>query len=224
MKDDFVKKINSYTLAFMDKTEEKDYERYLIIKSINWFRFALSSGIFFYLIYSIVDFIAYPDIANKILMTRITLMLPVGIIILLIKDHEWYIKKASLLNIISICLASFGVLLITYIGRHEALIGQNFVGVIMSFIYLYNFLRIPFIKCLFLGGGLLTAAIFMEIMVVKAPFEMLMSNIFFLVTANCICLFTCYLLEYQSAQKRSLLLSFRDHHDSILLYTLNAPV
>lgn len=197
MFDDFKSHISTYTLRFKDIRKEADYEKYLVHKSLLWFRFALFSGVFFYMIYSIVDYVSYPEIASTFLWIRIALMTPVFLIAILISNKKWYLKRANKLNILSIFLAGFGVLLLSYIGRNEPNINRNYVGVIMAFIYLYNFLRVQFVNCSIIGGLLLIASILVEIFVIQAPFDILISNVFFLVMANFICLFTCYLLEYQ---------------------------
>lgn len=206
----FLEMIQLGRLSFDDREAEKAYQSYIIRKSIRWFRFALISGVFFYLSYIVVDFIAYPSIAFTFMLTRFALMFPVVLIVVGSFYLNWYLDKAMTLNIIAVILAGFGVILLTIIGRNEPTINRNFVGIIVAFFYTYNFLRIRFLYCSIIGTSLMFTAIFVEFFVVEPPFAIFLSNSFFLIMSNFIGMLVCYVLEFQFRKEYLLLNKVKD--------------
>ncbi|MBK8805460.1 MAG: HAMP domain-containing histidine kinase [Bacteroidales bacterium] len=147
------KKINRFTLEFSDKSLERSFKSDYFYHSLFQNRLSIIFGMIVFLFFSIIDTYIIPELSIRFIITRVVVILPLGIAALLLS----YTKR----DILSNYFQTFSVLVIGFVINYFILtssyvnLSPYYPGLILYFIYLFTVIRIYFIKSLLVSIGVL---------------------------------------------------------------------
>jgi signal transduction histidine kinase/ActR/RegA family two-component response regulator len=186
--------LNPITLSF-SKDIEKNFLDDYFKNSLNLVRVSLLAGIIFYGLFSILDAQLFPDLKGKLFFIRFAVVSPLLMFLIILSYFHLFKKYFQALVATAMIVAGSGIIIMIYITPPPANFSY-YAGLILVFIWGYSFTRVRFIWAT-LAGWIIVA--FYEIVAVKytnTPFPVLISNNFFILSANIIGMFVCYSIEY----------------------------
>lgn len=178
------------TLSFHDKELNRLYTNDFVCKSLNFARISLFLAIAIYLLFALLDsFVMTPEASAIVWKFRLT-GVTVFIIAIILTYNQKIVKFYQLMMIGVIILGGSPIIfMIMYSGS----VGY-YAGLILALIYAHSLLRLRFIAAALCTWVLVA---FYEIAVHSiTPSNILVSNTFFIVSANILGMFSSYGIEY----------------------------
>ena len=191
--------LNLFTLSFKSPKEER-FNNFFYNNSLLHIRFALFCSIGFYAAFAILDYILIPELFKQFSIIRFGIVIPFAIISLLISYQPKFKKIAQSLLCCLITLAGLGIIIMIYLSReHEDSIVRYtyFVGLILVYIFAYNFAKIRFIYASISGWLILILYALFSLHEIGKFNTYFINNNFFLISANIMGMFSSYLFELE---------------------------
>lgn len=186
--------VNPVTLSFDSPDLNKKFSEYSAQRSLVFVRVSLALAIVLYIAFAWLDPYIIPDVSSEMLVIRVlSCLIFAGATVL--TYTRFGIRHFQLLMSLVVLLGGVGIIVMTQVS--EATGGfQYYAGLILAVMYAHSLLRLRFIYAtittwLVLGGYVATTVL-LEIV----PFEILLNNIFFLVSSNIIGMFASFWIEY----------------------------
>jgi signal transduction histidine kinase len=152
-----------------------------------------------YGLFGILDAKLAPDLLHEFLLYRFAISIPVAAIILgLSFTRGFYKYYQAIASLITIVAGGFIVLMVykAWENQNEIIIQTYYVGLILVFIFSYNFLKMRFIWASISGFILLGLYEFLLFTTISPTPELALSSSFFLISANLMGMFSSYLFEF----------------------------
>jgi signal transduction histidine kinase len=170
--------IKKWNLSFRDPLVERQFHQSYVAQSQILNRGYMLLGILAYLLYSILDFMVLTDDLKLVLFVRLGISI---VLAGLIAATFWRRNYRDLQLILSSCVifSGGGIILMTAVmaAPFNAL---YYAGLILIIIYASNLLILRYIYSTMLSIGLFTTYVLTMVFVNPIPFEMAISNTFFL--------------------------------------------
>jgi hypothetical protein len=186
--------VKSISLSFYSDKDNRLFDRYYTDSSLSFARGSLLLAIILYMAFAWLDPLIIPDVKFELMSVRIVSCLLFGLVIFITYtswgNHHFQFLMSSL-----VILAAIGLIQMVMIAE-SANSYSYYAGLILAVMYAHTLLRIRFIY-----ASITTWFVIFLYMIVIAvfgstPFEVYMSNIFFLFSANLMGMFASYWLEY----------------------------
>jgi hypothetical protein len=196
--------MNVFTLVFVDKKIEKEFEDFFIRKYINHLRFCMILSIVFYSISSFLDILFLNEYYTGWFWRYISVLV-LFIIGLLISYtlKGFYYKYWKLLNLFFVLATAWGFLLASAVAPEPV----NFLlyyGVLISMVFNYTFIRQPFLYAT-LGGWILFGSYIFHSLIFGIPRQYFIFGLAYIGIMNILGMFISYYIESES--RRSFILS-----------------
>ena len=183
-----------WTLRFRDATREADFQRYYFGLSLTRFRVSIALGILLYCVFGLIDPFVMPEVYYIAWIIRYAIFLPAGLL-LLASTYLPLGPRAMYTSILAmITMSTVGIIIMCFLGGVST---NNFyyVSIILINIFMFTFIRPPFVMAFTCGWGLLalygaSVGVFLDL-----PPAILLNDIFFLLTANIIGTSAGYIIE-----------------------------
>lgn len=193
-----IKEINLFSLRIKDEHLEKDYQVTVALESMLQYRVAMITGLLFYLFFIIVDRVTYLEAGRQLSQVRLYFVAPLIMVIFLSTYTKIYIRFSELFNLMAVIICGLGIVIMAFVGKNDPEISRVYVGMIIVFFYLYSFLKVSYLKALFVGSGLVALFISVAWFVDHLP-----SNVFFhmsamLIVSNIVGVTVAYIIEHHS--------------------------
>jgi len=195
-------KFNRLTLAFKGNLRqfEKEFLDDYFQKSLNPFRFAIILALFFYGIFAILDAISIPDLKNIFWFIRFAVIYPCLVAVFLYSYSKSFKKYMQLVLTSIMYLTGLGIIVMFIFAARLANDYSYYAGLILIFIFGYTFIRARFIYATIAGWSIVVTYEISAIWLTETPFQILVNNNYFFISANIIGMFIGYFLEL-SARK-----------------------
>jgi serine phosphatase RsbU (regulator of sigma subunit) len=186
--------VKTFSLSFFSDKENKNFEKYHTKRSLSIIRGSLLLATGLYISFAWLDPMIIPGVDFEFMILRIISCLLFFTAIGLTYTR-WGINHLQILMNILVLVA--GIALIRMVMVAETAGGYSYyAGLILAIMYAHTLLRIRFIYATLTTWFLILMYALITVAYGKTPFEVLMSNLFFLVSANMMGMFASYWLEY----------------------------
>ena len=187
-------KLNWFSLSFSGSFEDA-FREFYFHASLRHIRIALIVGLFFYVIFGILDAWLVPEAKHKLWLIRYAVILPYVTAIFLFSFTHHFKKFMQPATASSVLVAGFGIIAMILIAPYPA-IYSYYAGLLFVFIYGYSFLKLRFLWASCTMWIIVIAYEIAAVWLRKTPIPTLLNNIFFFLSGNILGMFTCYAIEY----------------------------
>ena len=176
--------VHPFTLRFEGDLEAAFLEDYFR-KSLSQVRFSVALGVFFFMIFGILDYIMIPKAIEPVWYIRYAIVSPFLITILVI---TW---TPSFKNMIQQSLAAFvlaagiSIIAMTVVAYPPGSY-YYYAGLVLVLMFSYTLIGARFVYATFVGWSIVLVYEIVAIFVSDTPLSVLISNSFFFVTGNII--------------------------------------
>jgi signal transduction histidine kinase/ActR/RegA family two-component response regulator len=194
--------VNHMTLTFNGDLShyEKGYQEDYFHRSLNPFRFSLILSMIFYGAFAFLDAIMVPALKNVFWFIRFGIVFPVLIVAYIFSYSEPFKKYMQLIISCIIFCSSFGIIvMIVYTSKDGNY--SYYAGLILIFIFGYTFSRARFINAAIAGWTIVISYEVSAIWISQTPFDILVNNNYFFISANIIGMFISYFLELSTRKE-----------------------
>ena len=183
---------------FKDKKTEQDYLIYYRKNSVKHIRIAMLISLALYGLFAWLDQFLFPEIAPIFIQIRFYVVFPFVIFVLLYTFLTPELKQLQLVTSVSVLVGGYAIIYMLYIGGPEVNL-LYYAGLTLVFFFNYDFLKLRFQTASFIGA-LLLLAYFIVAYKINVSTAVLVSSMFFLVSANIMGMVSAYFYELLNRQ------------------------
>ncbi len=184
---------NRITLRFRGELEgafQDDYQR----KSIKQIRLTFVVGAIFYAAFGLLDALTVPAAAPAAAVLRFGIFMPVRLLVLVLSYMPWGKSHLEFLTTVWFVVAGLGIL--TMIAVLPQNTGRTYyAGLIMVLIASYTWLRVRLVWAASAGWLMVLGYQLVAIGMTDMSVDVIISNNFFLVGSNVLCMLACHSIE-----------------------------
>lgn len=206
---------NKITLAFSEGDERLFLKKYFS-ESILQFRVAFILVIILYAAFGYLDSRVVPEYAAAFHAIRFLFVIPVLSIVFLLSFTPVFQKVWQVLLLISVIVGGAGISIMTMAAPKNYV---YYAGMMLVFSAGYFFIKLRFFLASISGWSILLIYNIGAIYFTHTPYELLIINNFFFVSANLIGMFAAYNIEYFT--RRDFFLSQRLDNERLLVLDAN---
>lgn len=188
--------VNNLTLSFSGEDRELEQiflKEYRERSSVNNF-WAIVLGLFFYVLFSILDAVLLPEKKYYIWLIRFVVVSLILVFFVLSYLFSYFKQTAQLIVFFALILSGSGISFMVAIAPSPAA-SSYYAGVILVLMLGYGFARMRFVWASLAGWINVIVYEIIAIGIVHTPSAILVNNNFFFLSANIIGMFTCYAAE-----------------------------
>jgi len=199
-------KLKKGSLSFTDPVLEEKYVRSIKEETLAYIRTVIFISVFFYAFFALLDAYLIPELKYYFWFIRFALIIPFSLLTLIISKFNFFKKSMySFLTFLSLS-AGMGIIAMILIS-YPPVSNIYYAGLILVLLYNYNFLKLPFLLASVIGIILILMYIFAAVYLQQLQEKVLISNCFFLISANFFSMFSNFLIEYYS--RKNFLLKYQ---------------
>ena len=186
--------VHPVTLSFDSPGLNRKFSVYSAKRSLVFVRVSLLLAIFLYIAFAWLDPYIIPDVSSEMLVIRVlSCLVFAGAAVL--TYTQFGIRYFQLLMSLVVVLGGVGIITMTQVS--EATGGyQYYAGLILAVMYAHSLLRLRFIYATVTTWLVLAGYVVTTTLLDMIPFEILLNNVFFLVSSNIIGMFVSFWIEY----------------------------
>ena len=167
-------------------------------RSIGPLRFSLVLAIFFYGIFAVLDAMLFPQLKELFWFIRFGVVTPVLVGVLLFSFSARFKKYMQVILAGIMYLTGLGIIIMSVYAANVAADYSYYAGLILIFIFGYTFIRARFLYASIAGWTIVASYEVAAIAMSDTPFEILINNNYFFVSANVIGMFINYFMEHSA--------------------------
>ena len=204
--------VKPLTLKFSGDLQgmEKEFLDDYFTRSIGPMRFSLVLAIFFYGIFALLDALIFPELKHLFWFIRLGIVTPVLIGVILFSLSSVFKKYMQVILAGIMYVTGLGIIIMSVFAANMAKDYSYYAGLILIFIFGYTFIRARFVYASIAGWSIVASYEIAAMAMSDTPFEILINNNYFFVSANVIGMFISYFMEHSAR---------RDFHMRKLLQT-----
>ncbi len=195
-------------ICFPEKLEEL-FQKYYFFKSINRIRIMLIFGLLVYIFFGIADYILFPKMYRELWSLRALTLFAIAPAVFFIFTGKRYSVVYFVYSVIAITVGLSIVGMMSMILPYEAQI--YYAGIFLVIFFLYTLSGIPFLYTSISSTVIISLYFLIDIFFLHSGSKYLISNMFFLISANIMGLIGGYILEYYI--RKDFLLSLKIYLD-----------
>lgn len=193
-------RVKSLTLKFSGENQgmEREFLDDYFTRSIGPMRFSLVLAIFFYGIFAVLDAMIFPELKHLFWFIRFGVVTPalLGVILFSLSSRFKKYMQEILAGIMYI--TGLGIIIMSVFAANMADDYSYYAGLILIFIFGYTFIRARFVYASIAGWSIVASYEVAAITMSDTPFEILINNNYFFVSANVIGMFISYFMEHSA--------------------------
>ena len=187
-------RINWFTLTFSSNLE-KEYQDVYFQTSLRQLRITFLLGLCFYGLFGFLDAWIVPEAKYRLWIIRYAVFTPYVTGIYLFSFSRYFQKYMQASISFGVLLAGLGITAMILIAPYPAS-HSYYAGLLLVFIYGYNLLRLRFWWATMTGWLIVISYEIAAIWLSPTPLPILVNNNFFFLSANILCMFVAYSIEY----------------------------
>ncbi len=183
-------RVGKFTDAALERAYQQDYfERSRLVV-----RVSVALALILFALFGFLDPIVVPEAQRAIWIIRYGISCPVLLATFLFTFTKHFERYLQATPFVGVLIAGLTIIMITAIAS-EAGAALYYAGLLLAFAWIHGLARLSFRNATLLSSILLVAYELTALFVVPMPGRMLLSNTFFLVSANIIGMFVSFNLE-----------------------------
>ena len=187
-------KINWFTLSFPAYLEN-EFQEHFFQNSLRQLRITFLLGICFYSVFGVLDAWIVPEAKHRLWIIRYAVFVPYALGIYLFSYSSHFKKYMQVSISFGVLLAGLGITAMILIAPYPAS-HSYYAGLLLVFIYGYTFLKLRFWWATMTGWLIVISYEIAAIWLSPTPLTILVNNNFFFLSANILCMFVAYSIEY----------------------------
>jgi signal transduction histidine kinase/CheY-like chemotaxis protein len=187
-------KFNWLRLTFPPNLE-KEYQKVFFKNSLLQVRITFLLGILFYSLFGFLDAWIAPEAKLKLWTIRYTVFVPYVVWVYLFSFSKHFEKYMQISISFGVLLAGLGITAMIMVAPYPAS-HSYYAGLLLVFIYGYTLLRLRFWWATLTGWLIVISYEVAAIWLSPTPLPILVNNNFFFLSANILCMFVNYSIEY----------------------------
>jgi signal transduction histidine kinase len=193
-------RIKPLTLKFSGDLQgmEKEFLDDYFTRSIRPMRFSLVLAIFFYGIFAFLDALIFPELQKLFWFIRFGVVTPVLFGVILFSFSPAFKKYMQVILAGIMYLTGLGIIIMSVYAANLAADYSYYAGLILIFIFGYTFIRARFVYASIAGWSIVASYEIAAMAMSDTPFEILINNNYFFVSANVIGMFISYFMEHSA--------------------------
>ena len=193
-------KLNRFTLAFTGPTKEyeKGFREDYFDRSLNPMRFSLVLAILFFDIFAFLDVLLLPELRNLFWFIRFGVITPLLASVIFFSFSPHFRKYMQPMLSLLMYLTGLSIIVMLTYAANVADHYPYYAGLILIFIFGYTFIKARFIYATVAGWAIVISYEISALWISDTPFEILVNNNFFFISANVIGMFINYFIEYSA--------------------------
>ena len=196
------------------KEMEQEYIPDYSNKSLQTIRVSLLLAAIFYAIFGLLDAKLLPDMKSLLWLVRYTFVIPFIIGVILFSFSKYFLKIMQPVLSITMIVAGIGIIIMIKIAP-APINYAYYAGLILIFMFGYVLIRLRFIWASIAGW---TIVIIYELVAIdNTPYEIILNNNFFFISANIIGMIVCYYFEHYSRRDFFLVNILKNEQKKVLL-------
>jgi signal transduction histidine kinase len=190
-------RVQKLTLKFSGELQgmEKEFLDDYFSRSIEPMRFSLVLAIFFYGIFAFLDALIFPELKQLFWFIRFGIVTPVLIGVILFSFSSVFKQYMQVILAGIMYLTGLGIIIMSVYAANIANDYSYYAGLILIFIFGYTFIRARFVYASIAGWSIVASYEIAAMAMSDTPFEILINNNYFFVSANVIGMFISYFME-----------------------------
>jgi signal transduction histidine kinase/ActR/RegA family two-component response regulator len=195
-------KLNPLTLAFSGDIQqyEKAFRDDYFEHSLKPMRFSLVLSVFFFAIFAFLDALLLPELKNMFWIIRFGIISPLLTAVIVFSFTPAFKKVMQPVLAALMYITGLSIIVMTIFAANKAGNYTYYAGLFLIFIIGYTFIKSRFIYATIVGWSIVASYLVAAIWISDTPFEILINNNFFFISANVIGMFISYFME-QSVRK-----------------------
>ena len=186
--------INPVLLSYYDSNIEDEFKKYYFKSSLIPLRFSLIFGLFFYLIFAVVDYIIIPEFVKQFYSIRFLYVAPITILVVALSYRANFYKWWQQGIVTIIIVATSGILIMPIISP-ETIEVNHFSGIILLMFYCFILVRLRFIWATMASLSMLALYFIASYFFSDISQHTLIINTFMLLTAFFLGMLSSYQIE-----------------------------
>jgi signal transduction histidine kinase len=193
-------RIKPLTLKFGEDLQgmEKEFLDDYFIRSIGPMRFSLVLAIFFYGIFAFLDSLIFPELKNLFWFIRFGVVTPILVGVILFSFSSAFKRYMQVVLTLIMYVTGLGIIIMSVYAANMAEDYSYYAGLILIFIFGYTFIRARFVYASIAGWSIVASYEIAATAMSDTPFEILINNNYFFVSANVIGMFINYFMEHSA--------------------------
>ena len=193
-------RVKPLTLKFSGEQAgmEKEFLDDYFTRSIGPMRFSLILAIFFYGIFAVLDALIFPELKHLFWFIRFGIVTPVLIGVIFFSLSAVFKKYMQVILAGIMYITGLGIIIMSVFAANMADDYSYYAGLILIFIFGYTFIRARFVYASIAGWSIVASYEIAAITMSDTPFEILINNNYFFVSANVIGMFISYFMEHSA--------------------------
>ena len=193
-------RVKPLTLKFTGEQAgmEKEFLDDYFTRSIGPMRFSLVLAIFFYCIFAVLDAMIFPELKHLFWFIRFGVVTPALIAVILFSLSSRFKKYMQEILAGIMYITGLGIIIMSVFAANMADDYSYYAGLILIFIFGYTFIRARFVYASIAGWSIVASYEIAAITMSDTPFEILINNNYFFVSANVIGMFISYFMEHSA--------------------------
>jgi two-component sensor histidine kinase len=188
-------KLNPFTLSFLNKETEHDFEDDFYKKSLIQVRISFILAIFLYTIFGFIDEPTILIERNIISLIRFMVILPIGLLVI-ISSYSYDFKKFKDISFaFSMILFGIGIIAMQVISSNPMDFSYH-AALILTFIFVHVFVSIRFIPATITGFIILLLYEFAAIFIMKSSEDIIWKSNYYFISAIILGMFSSYAIEF----------------------------
>jgi hypothetical protein len=186
--------VSSPSLAFIDGELESEFLQYYMANSIRFVRIVLLLAVFLIMMFAVLDYVNLTNSMSRIMSIRAVMSIfIVGCIFYTFTDKSTGYLQFMLSAVVIV--AGLGIIMM--IGETSDIGGQSYyAALILAIMYAHGLLRLRFIYASITTWGIIGVYLMASFFLMSPDRAVIINNIFFLISANIMGMFTSYWIEF----------------------------
>ena len=187
-------RMSALTLSFASVELERAFLEAYRRDTLPLLRFAIYAGLVLYMVFGTLDALVAGDAAGRLWTIRYGVVCPAVVLLSTVTWTRWAAALSQVVGGASLALASLGIVAMTTVAEPPAAWGY-YSGLMLTMIYGYSLLPLRFSIAAALSLTATVAYLAVAAFITHVPGAVLANNLFFLIAANVLGMFSSYSLE-----------------------------
>ncbi len=190
-------KLNRLTLSFAGdiKQYEQAFRDDYFQRSLNSMRLSLVLSLFFFGVFAFLDALLLPELKAMFWFIRFWIISPILLVVIIFSFTASAKKMMQQVLTVTIFLTGLAIIVMIIFAARVADQYTYYAGLILILIIGYTFIKARFIYATIAGWSIVASYEIAAIWLSDTPFEILINNNFFFISANVIGMFISYFME-----------------------------
>lgn len=186
--------LSRWNLSFLEKSLEKEYQKYFLKKNLGVIRRLFLVAFVFYALFGILDGLLLPHMKDVLWLVRYGVVVPLAGIAYGLTYTSFFTRYYSLVLSGIVFIVGLSTIFITLISP-SPISDSYYAGIILVLVFGYTFMRIRFVYATVVGTLLVLTYEIIILFIVSTPAHIFINNTFFFVVSNLIGMSLAYYLE-----------------------------